>query len=409
MSSRHLLPTLRALVAAPGAPTMLAASSLCRLSYAMMSLSMLLSVQRGTGSLMCATLASASFTVFAMSAPWKARWIDQRGHRRAIVVLGASFSAAIVGLAITAASGLQSSATYMVICAIAGLLSPPIGPSVRSIWAFLSTGITGLQQIYSLDLVLEDVMFTLGPLLVAPLVAFNGPILALCVSASLMSGGSVLFLRSPDPIARTERVSFFHSDAAPSLRWTPDFLALLAVIIVLASALGMVEVAVIERVLVMNVPALSGYLLAVLTLGGVIGGPLWAQHFRGYAPRSQLGVLALLLAASTAAFLISSETYIMGLSLFLFGGAISPVLSVSFVAAEAIFTAQARAEANAWVGTAFNGATALGAVIEGMAVAHHLVSYTIIFDVVLATTAGLLLLVIRRVRNVPIATNRETD
>lgn len=302
MPQSQFLRTLRALVSQQSARHVLITSSVCRLSYAMFGLSMLLAVEHASGSLTTAAASSAGFSIMAMSTPWKARWVDRSGHRVPIFLFGAAFSASVLVIAALTRTGVRSAIVYVATCALAGLMSPPIGPAVRSLWAYLSRDLTKLKSVYSLDLVFEDALFTLGPVVVGLLVAVNGPVLALVISAVLMFVGTLSLISAPIAMSHVPRGSRSAPRAERSTLLTPQFIRLLLVVAALSSMLGAVEVAVAARALQMGEPARAGYLLAVLTFGGVIGGPLWAHQRWLNSTRCELASLALVAATAAIGF-----------------------------------------------------------------------------------------------------------
>ena len=392
MSQPQVLRTLRALIAIRGATRVLVTSSLCRLSYAMIGLSMMLTIEHATGSLRSAATSSASFSILALTTPWKARWVDRRGARVPIALLGCAFSASLFATAILALSGVHGAPLFVATSAISGVVSPPIGPSVRSLWAHVSNEVVSLTHLYSFDLVLEDSLFTLGPVVVGLVVACNGPLPTLFISAALMCIGSLGLALASIAGFRSNRSSSDGPRVSRSTLLSPGFVTLLLIVAALSSMYGVVEVAVVARALAGGVPAQAGYLLAVITFGGIIGGPLWTRQRWLTSSHGELGFLALVVATSAVGYASLRGLAPRCVTLFILGVAMTPVLIVSLVTVTRICAAHARAESGAWVSTAFNAGVALGTFVAGIASTHHLVVAALNGDALIALVVGSALL-----------------
>ena len=382
----------RTLLRLPGAPRVLLASSLARLSYGMIGLSLILTIQRASGSFAVAGSASASFGICAMTAPLKSRWVDRYGQRRPIVVLAAGFSTMLLVLVAFDEYGVRNAGPYVVVSAIAGLLAPPMGPAVRAVWSSLTEGVTTRRRAYSFDVVVEDTLFTVGPLIAGAIIALNGPTLALVVSTILMFVGCVVFTRSPAVAAHDSRSLNSQSPSFSATFGSSSFVALLAVVAVLSSTFGVVDVAVVARAVRDGTPGAAGYLLAAVTLGGVLGGPLWNRRVKIRSTLIQLGFLSFIMTASLAAMAIAPDLLSLSPALIVFGGALTPVLVTSYIAAEHLSTRRDTTEASAWINTVFNGGIALGTVAGGFMISNSASSEPLTLSAILTGLIGTLLL-----------------
>lgn len=358
----------RTLLRLPGALPTLIASSLGRLSYGTIGLALLLAVERVSSSFAVAGLASASYGVGALSAPLKSRWIDRYGQRRLIAILGVACSASLLTLATVAASGVRNGAAYVALAGSTGLFAPPLGPAVRAVWATLTDGVATRERAYSLDVGVEDTLFTIGPLLVGGLVLLDGPTLALIVAAGLMLVGSVSFARSPVVAAHDGQSPTWQKTPLTEILRTPGFAILLSIVMALSSGLGIVDVSVAARALEEGSPAAAGYVLAAMTLGSVIAGQLWGRRTRpGSVPR-KLSTFAVVMTICLAAGAVAPNLAVLAAVLSAYGTVITPLLVVSYVVAEQLGNRAGRTEASAWVNTAFNIGIALGSILGGFAI-----------------------------------------
>ena len=128
----------RALLALPGVWSVFAAATLARLSYATVVLALLLSVQSATGSYAVAGTALGVYGLTTFSMPAKSRLLDAHGPRRVLPLLSALLALALLSLAAAASAGVTSVPVYLAGAAAAGLAAPPIGASMRAVWARLT-------------------------------------------------------------------------------------------------------------------------------------------------------------------------------------------------------------------------------------------------------------------------------
>lgn len=359
-----------ALLRLPGALPAFAAAALLRLSYAAVVLSLLLVVQDATGSFATAGAAVGAYALPSLLAPYKSRLVDRIGARRTLTLLGVGFGGVLVGLTGCAAAGVASALPYLLLSALAGVVSPPTGPVMRGIWARLTPDGADRNRAYSLDTVAEEGLFALGPLLVGLVVATVGAIAALALTAAVaVIGACSLGLSTP---ARTAAVAgavpsrrrLLGPLLLPGVRWI--VLAMLAVGVGLAP----LEVAVVARASQAGHPAAAGYLLAVLSVGSAAGGLVWGR-LRRTPPtsRQHLALMGLLGAGTAVAGLVPSLpalAVVLGLT----GSAVAPAFVVAYVLADQLVDDSVRTETNTWIATAANAGGAAGAALAGLLIEH---------------------------------------
>ena len=343
----------RAVLRSPGAPRAFAAATLGRLSYGTVTIALLFTAQEATGSFAVAGTAVGVWGLLSLTAPIKARLVDRHGQPRVLTLLGTSYAAALGAFAMA-----DNAVVLVALAAVSSVLAPPLGPSMRALWSVLSPDPETRQRAFSLDAVVEDVLFTVGPVLAGGLIAVGGPRLALWVTAALVLVGSVLLATSP--AARTHAAGS-QVTARLSLK-APGFRSLLAIPLVVGFALGAADVAVAARATAAGVPEAAGYLLAGLSLGSAVGGLVWGQRGQGRPFARLLAALAAGLALAAAA----PNLVVLGVVLGLTGAAITPLLVVAYEAADDLSPQAGRTEATTWVNTAFNVGAASGASSAGL-------------------------------------------
>uniref|UniRef100_UPI00292E5E4C MFS transporter n=1 Tax=Clavibacter michiganensis TaxID=28447 RepID=UPI00292E5E4C len=180
-----------AVLALPGALRVFLPAMLGRLSFAMVALALLLLVQARTGSFAAAGLATGAFGLAnVLASPVRARLVDAHGQRPVLVALAVAHALGLVGVLAVVRIGAPVG-VVVVTAALAGLAMPPLGAAMRVVWAALVPDARMRTRAYSLDAVGEEVVFTVGPLVVAALVAVADPEVAVLASAAASVTGTL--------------------------------------------------------------------------------------------------------------------------------------------------------------------------------------------------------------------------
>jgi len=261
-----------ALVRRPRARRLIYALAAACLTFGMVSLTILLAVQRATGSYPQGGFAVVAFALAAgLSAPARGRLVDRRGARRWLPALATGYAAALCALDVVAHVWARP-ALLLALAALAGLSAPPLFASARPLW-LQTVGPDLVRRGYALTSLLGDVGQVAGPALAGLLFVvdtWSAPLLCagLGLAAAALSVSSRVAERAaPAPM--------------PRLAGNRAFLALLAVSVVLGAALGTVQVAVPTIAERWHEGSLAGPLLAAFAFGSVAGA-LWfgSRHWR---------------------------------------------------------------------------------------------------------------------------------
>jgi hypothetical protein len=352
------------LLARPGAGRAFAAAAVARLSFGMTSLSLLLLIHAATGSFAAAGAASGAFSAGTLTAPVKARLMDRRGQRVVLPVLGLGAAAALLAMALLGQAGGRNPAAYIVGCAAAGALMPPVGAAMRALWAIIAGGGLDTERAYSLDAATEETLFTAGPVLAGLVVTAADPVASTLVTAALLAAGSVLLAASgPGAPAREPRRP---GPAGPL--GVPGFGVLLAVVLATSLGLGAIDVTITARAVAGHHPGAAGYILAAGSLGSAAGGLAWGTRRRRSRVSTQMACLLAIMAGGIALTAITPDLLLAGVSLALTGTVLAPSAVLSYLTAERL--AGPGAEASTWVNTAWNGGVAAGLALAGLAVSR---------------------------------------
>ena len=166
----------------------------------------------------------AYFVATAIGAPIAGRRVDRHGQARILFARALIFPAllaTVCALALSDASiGLIGAAA-----AAAGVLMPPVGASLRSLWPRMFADAELRAAAYALEASLQEITFIVGPLLVALLTAAGSPALALGVAAAAGGVGTLSIalaapVRAWRPEAERHASILERSSRAASSRWS---------------------------------------------------------------------------------------------------------------------------------------------------------------------------------------------
>lgn len=198
MSTPLSRPSYAAVLRVPHARRTFSAALVGRLSYGTVSLSLMLSLTRSTGSYAVAGLVMALFGATSVFlSPYRASLVDRLGPRRALLPMALLYAALLCVLAGACRRPGTSEAVLAVTAGLAGACTPPLGPTMRAVWAELLPDRRLLQRAYSVDGVAEELLFVSGPLLVGGIVAVASPVVGVVLSAVLVAVGTLAFVTSP--------------------------------------------------------------------------------------------------------------------------------------------------------------------------------------------------------------------
>jgi MFS family permease len=369
MSSRA--PSYSAVLRTRYASRTFGAALLGRLSYGMVSLSLLLAVKDGTGSYTVAGTIMALFGATSVFlSPARAALVDRHGPRRALPPMAAAYALLLTALAWATwqpgASGLLLGA----LAVAAGSCTPPLGPVMRTIWSELLPDRRLLQRAYSLDTVAEELLFVIGPLLVGLLITVTEPAAGVAVSAALVLTGALAFVSSP-AVRRTDRGSIpadsrkdRKPDSAPRGGLWHAVVAAAAVGLCLGG-LDLLVVAFTEQV---HQAESVAWVLAALSAGSAVGGLVYGAIPWRVSGRVRLRLLAVALGLTLAAAGQSPDVYVLVALVGLAGLFVAPALTTAYLIADECAAPGRRTQAGAWVNTAINAGSTGGIATVGLLV-----------------------------------------
>ena len=353
-----------------GAAGPLAASVIGRLPLGMTGLAVLLLVLEATDSYAAAGAVSAAYALaFAVVSPARARTADRRGPVRILLLVGLLHPVVLLALVLLADAGAPV-AVLALGAVLAGATVPPLGAVLRAMWPRL-VPMSALTTAYALESVVVELCFVGGPLLVAVLTAVGGAAAAVLAAGLLTLLGTVLLVRTPVIRAITPVESSPHL-LGPLV--SAPVRGLLLGVFAVGAGFGALEVA---------LPAFveddgrragaAGVLLAVWSVGSVVGGLTYGAVHPMTPHRRQLPVLVAVLGLGTLLPLLvagpaSGGFLLMVLALLGYGLAIAPFFACNSVLLGAAAPTGTVTEAFAWNSSMIFGGAALGAAGAGLLV-----------------------------------------
>ncbi|MGW1804643.1 MFS transporter [Streptomyces sp. NPDC002078] len=354
-------PSYAAVLRLPHARRTFASALAARLSYGTVSLAALLSVTRATGSYAVSGAVLSLFgaaTVFL--SPFRASLIDRHGARRALLPMSVLYGALLCVLAALTWRPGAAPPAIAAAAALAGACAPPLGPTMRALWAELAPEPGMLARAYSLDGVAEELLYVSGPVLVGALLGFAPPASGILLSALLVVGGTCAFVASP--------VLPGPRGAAPGTRRGTLFGLRAPVAVAMGAGLALSGLDLLAMAFATQrsygtgvVPWVLGALSAGSAVGGLVNG---AVRWRAPARVRLCGLavaLGLVIAAGGLAPGVWSLAGVMGLA----GAFVAPTLTTAYLVVEETAPEGARTQAGAWVNTGVNAGSSAGAMVTG--------------------------------------------
>lgn len=359
----------RALFSAPGFGRLLASSILGRLPSGMFSLALLLFVRAHTHSFLAAGVAVAAFSLAgAAIGPLLGALADRVGQTRVLLPAACAQAALLVAVVAVAQAGAPV-AVDVVLVALAGATQPPIAGCVRALWSHVARDDEALETAYALDATTQELIWTLGPLLVGATAVVLSPAAAVLACAAITVFGTAFFAASKPP-SEDSRAPAPERSRAGALA-SPGLRALLATVLLAGVVIGAVEVALPALAVERGARWSAGPLLALFSVGSMVGGVAYsARRWRGSIGPRYVLLLAAMAAGVAPLVVVHALSAAYPLSA-LAGLGLAPMLSCQFSLVGALAPAGAATEAFTWHRGATIAGMAAGSTLGGSLVDAH--------------------------------------
>ncbi len=353
----------------PHVAALTAAAGLARMPIGIVGLALVLFLREETGSYARAGAVAAAFAIgSALIQPYAGRLVDRLGARRVLLPMAAINATALFGLVAAGYGGLPLG-LLVVLSGVAGCAMPPVSSVVRTLFPGLLTGRDDLlSTAFALDAVIVELVFVVGPALVAVLTAVLFPAAALVLSGALTVGGTLAFTAQPPSRARVPSGRKPTGGLFGALR-APGLMTLVVGILPLGFALGSTEVILPAFSEAEGNRALAGVLLAVWSVGSAVGGLTYGARSFALPLADRLVRLAFLVPLSLLPLALAPSFALMAILVVPAGAVIAPTLASTNQLVGEVTPAGEHTEAYTWpltsliLGVAAGNATA-GVVVQ---------------------------------------------
>lgn len=319
----------------------LAGSLVGRVPESIASLSLVMLLRARTGSYAVAGMAAAGLALgSALAAPLSGRALDRRDQRRVLGAMAIAFAGAVV--TIVACAGRVPAGAVVALAGAAGVSRPPLDAAMRALWPRIVQA-DRLSAAYSLDATLQELIWIVGPLLLAGLLLLGGPSLGLLACAALGVVGTFAFVSAlqAGPAGAAERGrSDLHSLA---------FGSLLGAATLYGVAVGILTLALTAFATRHHARAAVGLLVAIWGIGSIAGGLAAGRVPWRRPPERRAPVLLGALACLLALLALAPGLVVLALLMLLLGLPLSPWLGTLNEAAQRLVDPTRTAEAFTWV------------------------------------------------------------
>jgi MFS family permease len=358
MGLRRYLDLLRA----PGVAPLVAASTVGRLPYGMNVLALILLLRaEGFGYAEVGIVTGAAGLAVGLTAPGLGRLIDRLGQTRVLAATAVVLLVAEVALTVAALSG-AGVVPLTALALVAGGSTPPLSPSMRTLWPEL-VGRERLDTAFAFDALQLEVFFIVGPLLAAAIAAGVSPEAAFLCGSAMQAGGAVAFAAAP--ASRAWRPSPDGERARRGALAAPGIRVLLAAMSGAAVALGVLEIGIAAFAEREASRTDSGWLFALWGAGSLAGG-LWygARRWRISADRRFL-VMSGVLALGLAPLPLAGSMPVFALLVVVAGLGLAPSTAAAYSLVSDLAPPGATTEAYAWQIVAYVAGSSVGAWLAG--------------------------------------------
>lgn len=351
------------LLSRPGVGRLVVAAAIARLPTAMLPLGILLLVVETGGSLGAAGLIAGAFGLGrAFVSPAVGTLIDRVGQPP-VLVGGSLVQAALLVLLVAASASRLNLVVLGAVAAVAGAASPPVQASLRALWPLVAPP-GQHDSAYSFDATSQELIWIVGPLLVAAILGAGSAAAVVVAGAILGSVGVVLFATSH---ASADAPRNATGRLLPSALGAPGLPALVGASACAGFQYGALSFGLSALAVDLGARQSSGLLLAALSAGSVSGG----LAYGGWRWRSQVidRFRALLIACTALAaplLLVRSIALAVPASV-LAGLPLAPMYGASYVLTGRVAPRDATTEAFTWTSSAFALGVALGTGASGIA------------------------------------------
>ncbi|MEV7687965.1 MFS transporter [Streptomyces bungoensis] len=295
----------------------------------------------------------------AVGQPVLGRLVDLHGQPR--VQLPAAVLAAL-SMAVFAVCGTGPLVLAYAAVAASGLFAPPLEGGLRALWPSVLRREDQVHTAYAMDAVAQEIMFTVGPLLVTLCASLWSERAALLVLSAVGVLGALWVVLAPP--SRAWRSAPREAHWLGALR-SPGLLALLGAFLCVGIALGSITVASVSYADGHGGDAVYGWMMAGIGLGALLGGTAYGARRWSGAPERRLRLLVALLAVCYLPLTLMPGAVAMVLLTVVAGVFLAPCIACAFIIVDRHAPRGTVTEAFSWLVTTFTVGASVGTGLAG--------------------------------------------
>ena len=335
-----------AFVRQPDVAKLLLVALLSRMPVGMGGFALLMFLREHLGNYTHAgTAVGVQLVALAVAAPVMGRLIDRVGGRIPLIVTGTLQPLALLSI-LWATLAQMPYAVILGCAALSGIFATPITTLTRTAWRHRFQSEDDRRTAFALDAVMIEINFTIGPAIIAAILATAGATTAFATVIGFVVASVFIFFFSPalryfkrgEPVER----HMFGPLTEPRL------LLVFTSTFGLTMAFGLIEVGYPAFGTALAAPALAGVLLSVNSIGSAIGGAIFGGLHLKMRIERQLATTMGLMAIPLMLHAIFQQPLVFGVVAFFCGLFIAPSIASQSVLVSRLAPSKYAAEAFTW-------------------------------------------------------------
>jgi MFS family permease len=329
---------------------------LARFAFGMQTITFAIHLQNKYQNYTVAGLAIGASTLGgALAGPVLGRWMAVVGIKPVVVVT--SFLASICFLLVGFAP--VSEPLVIGISLVLGMVLPPIQPAARTVYPTLVTSEAQRNTLYSVDAILQEVIWILGPVLATVMIATTNTLVPIVAMAAVQLIGGLWFgllkqvRDAPIPRSKKRLGSVLRS------RLVRVLIIINLLFVGSFSALEIGAVAAVGQ-------AEAGFVIAMLSIGSVVGGLAFGHRAR--SPLALSKQLAVVLIGDLLIFFNATDPIWLSICLFISGIGVATAFATMGAVIGKSVKLDESTEVYGWIGSGQNIGYGAGAAVAGLVV-----------------------------------------
>lgn len=382
------LRSYRDLMSAGEARRVISWGLLARMPMGMSALALVLLVRSEGGSYATAGIVSGAYAVASgAGAVIGGRLVDRRPPAPVVIAYAIAYGAALSAL-LALAHARVAEGVLVASTVVAGLLMPPIGPTIRMMWPAMLPRPDLRTTAYALEATIQEVIFVVGPLIVAALAASISAAAGIVAAGVACVAGAIGFTTTPAVRGRRPDPANDRSDHHLLQALVPwGIRRVLMLGIAYGVAFGAVEVAMPAFAEGHGGRSLGGITLAAFSGGSLIGGILAGAASSAGPLNRRLQIISGAFVLVLVPPLLAGSIVQMAAIMFIAGLPIAPSVAISYNMLERAAVPGTQAEVFGWMSTSVTIGLAAGTAAGGSLIAHTGVHASLVLGIAGAAVA----------------------